>query len=88
MCLTPQMTRILADLTHKMEGQPPKKQVTRVLGMDIIYIQYIYIHMLMHLPYVGCIILYLDISVLSYEEHIFLEHRHRGLVVWIPGIPL
>ena len=83
MYLTPQMTQILEDLTHKMEGQPPKKQVRWVLGMDI----YIYIHMLMHLPYVGCIILYLDISILSYEEHIFLEHRHLGLVVWIPGAP-
>ena len=28
-----QMTHILEDLTHKMEGQPPKKQVSWVLGL-------------------------------------------------------
>ena len=27
-----QMTHILEDLTHKMEGEPPKKEVIRVLG--------------------------------------------------------
>ena len=26
------MTHILEDLTHKMEGEPPKKEVIRVLG--------------------------------------------------------
>ena len=26
------MTHILEDLTHKMEGQPPKKEVSWVLG--------------------------------------------------------
>ena len=27
-----QMTHILEGLTHKMEGEPPKKEVIRVLG--------------------------------------------------------
>ena len=35
------MTHILEDLTHKMEGQPPKKMVSWVLG---IYMLYIYIY--------------------------------------------
>ena len=34
------MTHILEDLTHKMEGQPPKKDVIWVLGMYV----YIYIY--------------------------------------------
>ena len=29
------MTHILEDLTHKMEGQPPKKDVIRVLGISL-----------------------------------------------------
>ncbi len=32
------MTHILEDLTHKMEGQPPQKEVSWVLGI------YIYIY--------------------------------------------
>ena len=30
------MTHILEDLTHKMEGQPPKKDVIWVLGIHIL----------------------------------------------------
>ncbi len=30
-----QMTHILEDLTHKMEGQPPKKQVSWVIGIQM-----------------------------------------------------
>ncbi len=36
------MTHILEDLTYKMESQPPKKQITWVLGIDIYCIYYMY----------------------------------------------
>ena len=31
------MRHILEDLTHKMEGQPQKKEVKKILGMSILY---------------------------------------------------
>ena len=37
-----QMTHVLEDLTHEMEGQPPKKEVIWVLGTYIIIYIYVY----------------------------------------------
>ena len=37
-----QMTHVLEDLTHKMEGHPPKKEVSWVLGINTHDIEYLY----------------------------------------------
>ena len=48
------MTHILEDLTHKMEGQPPKQQVSWALGKYI----YMYIHVNQTYIYIDIMISY------------------------------